>query len=69
MRPLSFPIMVVEEGRTSMKDVKKALEMLPQEKFLGFVLNRQTGALGDKYYGYYKWVGLDGLERYVRLDR
>ena len=47
-------IMVVEEGRTSMKDVKKALEMLPQEKFLGFVLNRQTGALGDKYYGYYK---------------
>ena len=47
-------IMVVEEGQTSMKDVKKALEMLPQEKFLGFVLNRQTGALGDKYYGYYK---------------
>jgi Mrp family chromosome partitioning ATPase len=47
-------IMVVEEGRSSMKDIKKALEMLPQEKFLGFVLNRQTGALGDKYYGYYK---------------
>jgi len=47
-------IMVVEEGRTSMRDVKKALEMLPQEKFLGFVLNRQTGALADKYYGYYK---------------
>ena len=47
-------IMVVEEGRTSMKDVKKALEMLPQEKFLGFVMNRQKGALGDKYYGYYK---------------
>ena len=47
-------IMVVEEGRSSMKDVKKALEMLPRDKFLGFVLNRQTGALGDKYYGYYK---------------
>ena len=47
-------IMVVEEGRTSMKDVKKALEMLPQEKFLGFVLNRQKDALGNKYYGYYK---------------
>jgi non-specific protein-tyrosine kinase len=47
-------IMVVEEGRTSIKDVKKALEMLPQEKFLGFVLNRQTGALADKYYEYYK---------------
>ena len=47
-------IMVVEEGQTSMKDVQKALEMLPQEKFLGFVLNRQKGALRDKYYGYYK---------------
>jgi non-specific protein-tyrosine kinase len=47
-------IMVVEEGRTSIKDVKRALEMLPQEKFLGFVLNRQTGALADRYYGYYK---------------
>jgi protein-tyrosine kinase len=47
-------IMVVEEGHSSMKDVQKALGMLPQEKFLGFVLNRQTGALGDKYYGYYK---------------
>jgi len=47
-------IMVVEEGRTTMKDIRKALEILPREKFLGFVLNRQTGALTDKYYGYYK---------------
>jgi non-specific protein-tyrosine kinase len=47
-------IMVVEEGHTSIKDVKRALEMLPQEKFLGFVLNRQINALSDKYYGYYK---------------
>jgi protein-tyrosine kinase len=47
-------IMVVEEGRSSMKDVQKALEMLPREKFLGFVLNRQTDAMRDKYYGYYK---------------
>ena len=47
-------VMVVEEGQTSMKDVKKALEMLPQEKFLGFVMNRQKDALGNKYYGYYK---------------
>lgn len=34
-------VMVVEEGRTALRDVKKALAMLPQEKFLGFVLNRQ----------------------------
>lgn len=34
-------VMVVEEGQTSLRDAKKALAMLPQEKFLGFVLNRQ----------------------------
>jgi hypothetical protein len=33
--------MVVEEGKTGMRDAKKALGMLPPEKFLGFVLNRQ----------------------------
>lgn len=34
-------VMVVEEGKTAMRDAKKALAMLPQDKFLGFVLNRQ----------------------------
>jgi non-specific protein-tyrosine kinase len=34
-------VMVVEEGKTGMRDAKKALGMLPPEKFLGFVLNRQ----------------------------
>jgi len=38
-------IMVVEEGRTSIQETKKALELIPHEKFLGFVLN----------YGYYHW--------------
>jgi non-specific protein-tyrosine kinase len=46
-------VMVVEESRSSTKDVKKALEMLPKEKFLGFVMNRQSGALSEKYYNYY----------------
>ncbi len=44
-------LMVVEEGRTSIKDVKKALEMIPSEKFLGFVLNRRKIS-GHKYYYY-----------------
>ncbi len=44
-------LMVVEEGRTSIKDVKKALEMIPSEKFLGFVLNRRKVS-GHKYYYY-----------------
>jgi protein-tyrosine kinase len=33
-------IMVVEAGRTSRKDVQKAVSLLPPEKFLGFVLNK-----------------------------
>jgi non-specific protein-tyrosine kinase len=36
-------IMVVEKGVTSLSDVKKALELMPREKFLGFVLNDRTG--------------------------
>ena len=43
-------LMVVEEGRTSIKDVKKALELIPKEKFLGFVLNRRTAPLSKYYY-------------------
>ena len=36
-------IMVVEKGATSLSDVKKAVELMPREKFLGFVLNDRTG--------------------------
>lgn len=34
-------LMVVEAGVTSKKEVQKAVRMLPQDKFLGFVLNKQ----------------------------
>ncbi len=34
-------IMVVEAGVTSKRDVQRAVDMIPREKFLGFVLNRQ----------------------------
>jgi protein-tyrosine kinase len=43
-------LMVVEEGRTSIKDVKKALEMIPNEKFLGYVLNRREAVVPGYYY-------------------
>ena len=43
-------LMVVEEGRTSIKEVKKALEMIPAEKFLGFVYNRAKSPLHSYYY-------------------
>jgi protein-tyrosine kinase len=46
-------IMVVVEDQTSIHDVKKALALLPKEKFLGFVLNRQKTPLPN-YYNAYK---------------
>jgi protein-tyrosine kinase len=46
-------VMVVEEGRTGMGEVKKAIGMLPPEKILGFVINRQKNPVtkGYMYYG------------------
>jgi len=42
MAPLMDGIlMVVEAGVTSKKDVQRAVELLPKDKFLGFVLNKQ----------------------------
>jgi len=47
-------VMVVEEGKTSNRDVQKALEMLPREKFLGFVMNKQSKSKDfDDSYRYY----------------
>ncbi len=34
-------LLVVESGKTSMADIKRALELIPKDKFLGFILNRQ----------------------------
>ncbi len=45
-------LMVVEAGRTSIRDVKKALSLIPKEKFLGFVLNRHDAKLSKYAYGY-----------------
>lgn len=35
-------LMVVEAGVTSKKDIEKAVDLLPQDKFLGFVLNKKA---------------------------
>ena len=37
---VDYIIMVVQAGTTSTNDVKKALELIPQDKVIGFVLNR-----------------------------
>ena len=34
-------LLVVEEGRTTNNDIKAALKMIPQDKFLGFAMNRK----------------------------
>ena len=50
-------LFVVQAGLTSMEDVERALEMIPKEKFLGFVINRHPGHAGDsdaRAYGYPK---------------
>jgi non-specific protein-tyrosine kinase len=47
-------VMVIEEGQTSMHSVQKAVDMIPREKFIGFVINRQKISSVDKYsYNYY----------------
>jgi non-specific protein-tyrosine kinase len=47
-------IIVVEDGKTSMPDIMRTIEMLPREKLLGCVLNRQKSISkkGDDYYYY-----------------
>jgi non-specific protein-tyrosine kinase len=37
---VDYIIVVVQAGKTSMDEVKKAVQFLPKEKILGFVLNR-----------------------------
>jgi non-specific protein-tyrosine kinase len=48
-------VMVVFEGKTTMRQVKKAVAMLPQDKLIGFVMNRQRKGKGSKYGYYYKY--------------
>jgi non-specific protein-tyrosine kinase len=35
-------LMVIREGQTPIQDIKKALEVIPTQKFLGFALNRYS---------------------------
>jgi non-specific protein-tyrosine kinase len=45
-------MIVVRAGNTPMPEVKKSLQLLPQEKVIGLVLNRQRAG-ADKYQRYY----------------
>lgn len=43
-------ILVVQAGKTPMSEVNKALQMLPREKVLGLILNRQTSQVNSYAY-------------------
>jgi len=45
-------LFVVQAGKSSLADVRKALGLLPKEKVLGIVLNRQADADATRYYNY-----------------
>jgi non-specific protein-tyrosine kinase len=44
-------LIVVQAARTTIQEIRKVLEMIPKDKFLGFVLNRQRSSIK----GYYKY--------------
>ncbi len=46
-------VLVVHAGKTSLEDVSKALQYLPQEKVMGVVLNRSTSRHASYYHKYY----------------
>lgn len=49
---VDWVIMVVQAGKTPMPEVNRALQMLPREKLLGLILNRQTERVrAYPYYG------------------
>jgi non-specific protein-tyrosine kinase len=50
---VDYVLLVVQAEKTSMEDVNHALQFLPQEKVLGFVLNRAQTALNSYYKSYY----------------
>jgi protein-tyrosine kinase len=51
--PLVDCILMVVHPGTSFNDIQRALELVPKEKFLGFVLNRVDSSNG--YYSRYKY--------------
>lgn len=50
--PLVDCILMVVHPGTSFKDIQRALDLVPKEKFLGFVLNRVESSNDDYYYRY-----------------
>jgi protein-tyrosine kinase len=45
-------VMVVEAGRTPLGDIQEALDLMPKEKVMGFVLNKHRGKKNGYYHPY-----------------
>ena len=52
--PVDHVVLVVQAGQTPLPEIKKALQMLPQEKILGVILNRQKESAKPYYSPYQK---------------
>jgi protein-tyrosine kinase len=50
--PLVDCILMVVQPRTSLNDIQRALELVPKDKFLGFVFNQIASSNNDYYYRY-----------------
>jgi non-specific protein-tyrosine kinase len=53
--PLVDCILLVVQPSTSFDDLQRALDLIPKEKFLGFVLNRVEASNDDYYYYRYRY--------------
>jgi non-specific protein-tyrosine kinase len=47
-------ILVAQTGKTSKENFLKSVDLLPQEKIIGVVMNRETVAKNQYYYNYYR---------------
>jgi non-specific protein-tyrosine kinase len=47
-------IVVAQTGKTSKDSFKKAIDLLPREKIIGVVMNRETALSSKYYYNYYR---------------
>jgi len=55
LEQLDAYLLVVEEGRTTARQVRDAIELLAPARCLGTVLNRYNGAMGGDDYGFGYW--------------
>lgn len=57
-------VFVVEAGKTSQVLVEEALELIPDEKATGIVMNKNQGlSIGGGYYGYYGYGAVEDVKK------